>query len=54
MIDEGSQGVTIELRPDTWFMKTDGSVRNLALWNYATTSMLVEFEVEFEDGVEID
>lgn len=54
VIDEASQGVTIELRPDIWFRNTDGSVRNLALWNYATTASLVEFEVEFEDGVEIE
>jgi hypothetical protein len=54
VIDDASQGVTIELRPDIWFKNLDGTVRNLALWNYATTSLLVEFEVEFEDGVEIE
>lgn len=54
VIDDASQGVTIELRPDIWFKNTNGSVLNLALWNYATTSMLVEFDVEFESGVEIE
>ena len=51
-IDGGSQGVTIELRPDLWFKRLDGTVRNLAAWNYATTSSLVEFEVEIEGGLE--
>lgn len=49
-----SPGVTVELRPDLWFKNPDGSVRNLALWSYATTATLVEFEVEFEEGVEIE
>ena len=54
VIDETTTGVTIALRPDIWFRNNDGTVRNLALWNYATLNALVEFEVEFEDGVEIE
>lgn len=54
VINQASQGMTIELRPDIWFKNTDGSVRNVALWNYATTNSLVRFEVQFETGVEIE
>lgn len=54
VIDETTTGVTIALRPDIWFRNNDGTVRNLALWNYATLNALVEFEVEFEEGVEIE
>lgn len=51
-VDGSSQGVTIELRPDLWFKNLDGTVRNLAAWNYATISELVEFELEIEGGLE--
>lgn len=52
VIDETSSGITIELRPDLFFRNLDGSVRNLALFNYATTNTLVRFEVEFEGGLD--
>lgn len=54
VVDEGFSGLTIDLRPDLWFKNEDGSVRNLALSHYPTTSTLVEFEVEFEDGCEVE
>lgn len=54
VIDASSSGVTIELRPDLWFKRTDGSVLNLALFNFASTSTLAELEVEFEDGFEVE
>lgn len=54
VIDATSTGVVIELRPDIWFKNSDGTVKNLATWNFATFANLVEFEVEFEGGVEIE
>ncbi len=54
VIDDASQGVTIELRPDLWFKNLDGTVRNLAEWDYDTLAALVEFEVELEEGIEIE
>ncbi len=54
LVDATSTGLTIDLWPDLWFKNPDGSVRNLALSNFATTGTLVEFEVEFEDGCEVE
>jgi hypothetical protein len=42
------------LRPNLWFRNGDGTVRDLSQWNWATTSNLIEFEVEFEQGVRIE
>lgn len=54
VVDEAFTGLTIDVRPDLWFRNGDGTVRNLALSDYGTTASLVEFEVEFEDGCEIE
>jgi hypothetical protein len=54
VIDGSSAGITLELRPDLWFRNGDGTVRDLSQWNWATTSNLIEFEVEFEQGVRIE
>lgn len=54
VIDESSTGVTIDLRLDLWFKNGDGTVRNLALNNCSTTCSLIEFEVEMEDGFEVE
>lgn len=54
VIDDNSVGITLELRPDLWFRNSNGTVRNLALADYATTSKLIEFEVEFEKGIKVD
>lgn len=54
VIDETSAGVTIDLRLDLWFKNGDGTVRNLALNDCATTCSLIEFEVEMEDGFEVE
>lgn len=54
VIDAASSGVTVELRPDLWFKRGDGSVVNLALLSYATTNALAQLEVEFEDGLEFE
>jgi hypothetical protein len=54
VVDATSTGLTIDLRPDLWFKNPDGTVRNLALSNFATTGTLISFEVEFEDGCEVE
>jgi hypothetical protein len=54
VVDAAFTGLTIDLRPDLWFKNPDGTVRNLALSHYPTTGTLVEFEVEFEDGCEVE
>jgi len=53
--DGTARRLTVELSPSEWFTREDGSVWNLAQLDYASTSELVEFEAEFEDGVtEVD
>lgn len=54
VIDANSTGITLELRPDLWFRNGDGTVRDLSQFNWATTSSLIEFEVEFEQGVRVE
>lgn len=58
----GADGVTsrsliVDVRPDLWFQTADGSVRDLREWDYDSTQLLLELEVEMEDGfteIEID
>ena len=53
VIDEGgsaSRAVTVDVRPDIWFGRPDGSLLRLDLYDYATTGELLELEVEMEDG----
>ncbi len=38
------------MRPDIWFMRSDGSVLPLHLYDYGQTGQLLEFEVEMEEG----
>ncbi len=50
--DEGtSRNLTVPLTPGQWFTNSDGSVRDLSQDDYSNTGTVVEFEVEFEDGV---
>lgn len=54
VVDDAFTGLTVDLRPDLWFRNSDGTVRNLALSHFPTTSSLVELEVELEGGIEIE
>ena len=47
--DNGAS-VTVQLDPALWLRRADGTVLNLAAWNYATTGRLLEFELEIEQG----
>lgn len=49
---DGSASVdlTIDVRPDLWFLRPDGSVIPLHLFDYDLTGLLLEFELEMENG----
>ena len=44
-----SRELTILLRPDLWFLRTDGTVVNLK----ALEGQLVDFDLEIDDGFEL-
>ncbi|MEM7415610.1 MAG: hypothetical protein AAF389_08965 [Gemmatimonadota bacterium] len=49
--------LTIDVQPDRWFVQNDGSLLDLSAYDWATTGLLLELEVEIEDGfveVEVD
>ncbi|MDZ7780228.1 MAG: hypothetical protein U5R14_09905 [Gemmatimonadota bacterium] len=49
--------LTIDIRPEIWFGRSDGSVLELQSWDYDSTGRILEFEVEMENGfteIEID
>lgn len=50
--DDGvaSRDLTVDVRLDIWFGNPDGSVLELNQWDYDTTGLLLEIEVEMEDG----
>lgn len=54
VVDETFTGLTVDLRPDLWFRRADGTVRNLALSHFPTIGTLVDLEVEIEDGIEVE
>lgn len=53
VIADGEPGpdLTVELRPDIWFMQSDGTVLDLSMYDYDTTGQVLEFELEMEDGI---
>jgi len=51
------RSLTVDIRPDIWFLNGDGTVRDLRDWDYGATQRLLELEVEMEEGftdIEID
>lgn len=48
--DDLSRSISVELQPADWFLNTDGTVMNLAEFDFATTNTVKEFEVEIENG----
>lgn len=57
--DDGTanRSLTVDIAPDLWFKRADGTVYPLHEWDYETTQQMLEFDVEMEDGftkVEID
>lgn len=47
--------ITIEVNPQRWFRRANGTVKDLSLLDFARTGILArfEFEVEIEEGFEI-
>lgn len=45
-----SKYVTININPATWFVRGDGSVINLANYDFSLTNEILDFEVEIENG----
>lgn len=50
--DDVSRTITVELRPSDWFLLGNGSVLDLSQYDYDTTGMVPEFDVEIENGFE--
>ncbi|HEX6938463.1 MAG TPA: hypothetical protein VF158_03565 [Longimicrobiales bacterium] len=42
--------ITVQIDPNRWLARGDGTVVNLAEYDYETTGALLEFEVEIENG----
>lgn len=45
-----SRDLTVDVQPEIWFSRPDGTVLPLHLYDYDLTQQLLEFEVEMEDG----
>ena len=50
--DQGgpSRDITVNVAPQIWFLRPDGTVLDLRQYDYDQTRQLLEFEVEMEDG----
>lgn len=44
--------IRINIDPARWFLRADGTVRNLSEFDFETTGQTLEFEVEIENGFE--
>lgn len=42
--------LTVKINPDKWFTRNDGTVFNLANYDYSLTGKVLEFETEMENG----
>jgi len=53
VITDGEPGpdLNVELRPDIWFMQSDGTVLDLSMYDFDATGQVLEFELEMEDGI---
>ncbi|MCA1791312.1 MAG: hypothetical protein LC667_16105 [Thioalkalivibrio sp.] len=45
-----NRSVVVDLRPDLWFTDNQGGVRDLTQWDYDSTGLLLELNVEIEAG----
>ena len=48
--DDSNEGIVVALHPELWFARSDGTVRDLS----QLQDELVEFELELEDGFELE
>lgn len=56
IVDEtgATQSITVNLVPAAWFALATGEVVDLSAFDFETTGDVVEFELEFEDGLEAE
>ena len=47
---EQSQTITIEINPENWFLRANGEVMDLSVYDFDQTDDLLEFELEMENG----
>lgn len=53
--EEGlSHSIVIQLSPDVWFRQGDGTVMDLSQFDFPTTGELIDFELEIEDGFDLE
>ena len=52
--DTAGGSVVVEVSPDRWFIQADGSVLDLSAFDFTTTGQIVEFELEIEDGFDLE
>jgi len=53
--EEGlSRSIVIELSPNMWFLRGDGTVMDLSEYDFPTTGKVIEFELEIEDGFQLE
>ncbi len=45
-----NRSIIVDLRPDLWFRDSQGAVRDLTQWDFDSTGLLLELEVEIENG----
>ena len=54
VVAETNRSVTVDLQPNLWFANPDGTVWDLSQFDFATTQQVVEFELQIEDGLEVE
>ncbi len=52
--DNAGGSVVVDVSPDRWFIQADGSVLDLSAFDFTTTGQIVEFELEIEDGFDLE
>lgn len=54
VVGETPESFVVELSPALWFKKADGTVTDLSLSDFPTTQRLIQFELEIDDGFELE
>ena len=49
-----ARSLVIELNPAMWFLQADGTVMDLSELDFSTTGELIDFDLEIDDGFELD
>lgn len=51
---DAAPAIVVQLNPEVWFSRADGTVLDLSQFDFATTGRLLEFELEIEEGFELE